>query len=130
VLQLRYDDPASADHPHHARYATIVPGAPGRCPACDAFGRVDSEDVVERRWQNQRCLECRCRWQYWFDEDGRIVEVREIAPARPADPEVLDLRDRRSPRLDAVLDLRTPARRVEDRGPGAAEVAAAPGAGG
>lgn len=120
MLRLRYDDPASADHPHHARYANIRPGAPGRCPSCGAYGRVDSEDVVDRAWQNQRCVECRCRWQYRFDEAGRITEVVEIAPAQPADPELLDLRDRRSPQLGDVLDLRTPARRVADLGPAAA----------
>lgn len=92
TLVLRYGDPDAADHPHHARYANIALGSPGRCPECETFGRIDHEDLLGR-WQNQHCPRCGTRWEYRFDEDGAIAEVVG-----------LDV----DARADVVLDLRAP----------------------
>ena len=112
-MHLRFDDHAAVDHPWYARFATVVAGTPGRCPHCDAAGVVES---VERAThvQNQGCSACGYRWQYRFDPDGRILEVRELggrrldllAPAPEDVGAVLDLRDEHA----GAPDGRAPAR--------------------
>lgn len=100
ALLLRYSDPSAADSPHHARFATITPGAPGRCPACDAFGYMDHLDPLGR-FQRQHCRSCRCAWEYRFDDVGGIAEVHG--------PESLTTADLVAGERPAVIDLRTPA---------------------
>ena len=102
---LRYDDPRAADHPLHARYATITAGAPGRCPECEDFGYIDGADLV-RRLQDQHCRSCGVRWSYAFHEDGTIAEVRGLRVVD--EPKVLDLRPTAQDRLArAIEDLAT-----------------------
>lgn len=100
ALLLSYSDPAAADNPHHARYATITPGAPGRCPACDAFGYMDHLDPLGR-FQRQHCRSCRCSWEYRFDDTGRISEVHG--------PKSLATIDLVAEGGSGVIDLRNPA---------------------
>jgi hypothetical protein len=100
ALLLSYSDPAAADNPHHARFATITPGAPGRCPACDAFGYMDHLDPLGR-FQRQHCRSCRCTWEYRFDDTGRISEVHG-----PQSFATIDLDDEGG---SGVIDLRNPA---------------------
>ena len=102
ALLLSYSDPAAADNPHHARFATITPGAPGRCPACDAFGYMDHLDPFAR-YQRQHCKSCRCTWEYRFEEDGRIAEVHG--------PQSLVTIDLAADGGSGVIDLRSPAPR-------------------
>jgi len=92
---LRYDDPGAADHPLFARYATVRPGAPGRCPSCDEFGFVDHVDVVGMI-QGQHCRACRTRWEYRFREDDTILEFLEL-DVRAERRGVIDLRDGTTP---------------------------------
>ncbi len=102
-MRLRFDDTVDIDDPLYARFAHVSPGSAGRCPECDAVGVVYS---VERATfaQNQRCPGCGYRWQYRFEPDGRIAEVRELAGDR------LDLLAPSPEDVGDVLDLR------EDRG--------------
>lgn len=100
ALLLSYSDPAAADNPHHARFATITPGAPGRCPACDAFGYMDHLDP-RGRYQRQHCRSCRCTWEYHFDDTGRITEVHG--------PQSLATIDLVAGEGSGVIDLRSPA---------------------
>lgn len=102
-MRLRFDDPVAVDHPLYERYAIVAAGTAGRCPECGDTGVIDS---VERAThvQNQRCSGCGYRWQYRFESDGRIAEMRELAGRRldllappPEDVgSVLDLRDDRA----------------------------------
>ncbi len=98
VILFRTTDDGAIDHPLYGRYATITQGVPGRCPHCDAFGRIVHADL-SRHLQSQRCLDCTSMWQYEFDTDGRIREVRVLteshAPSDGAhdDDGVVDLRD-------------------------------------
>lgn len=84
---LRCDEPGAVDHDLYSRFATITPGAPGRCPECDAFGYIEQADLA-RHVQSQRCRTCGYQWAYRFDPDGRLLEVAELAAARPR---VIDL---------------------------------------
>lgn len=103
ALLLRYSDPGAADHPHHARFATVTPGAPGRCPDCDSFGYLDHLDTAGRV-QTQHCRTCHCAWEYRFDASGRIEEVHERQRMRPSRPPVtIDLTSGPS----NVVDLRS-----------------------
>lgn len=121
TLGFRYDDVGAVDHPHYARYATITPGAPGRCPECDAFGYIDHADVPGQV-QSQHCRPCGVCWEYRFDADGRILEVRELPAAgersgtrvtygRRATDAVLDLRAPRKPRSPSPEPRHQPASR-------------------
>ncbi len=58
------------------RLSQIAPGVPGRCPACDGLGYIDSIDIGHR-FQIQHCKECGHRWEYVFDDDGAVVELIE-----------------------------------------------------
>lgn len=96
---------------YEERLALIRPGVPGRCPACDGLGYIDSIDIGHR-YQIQHCKDCLHRWEYLFDGDGVVVGLTELdddgrpvgrsrvrplraAPAEAdAEPDVvLDLRD-------------------------------------
>ena len=99
ALLLSYSDPSAADNPHHARFATITPGAPGRCPACDAFGYMDHLDPLGR-YQRQHCRSCRCAWEYRFDDTGHIAEVHG--------PQSLVTIDLVADGASGVIDLRSP----------------------
>ena len=116
-LTLRYDDPDAVDHPLYERFATVTPGAPGRCPACDAFGYIDHADLT-RFVQSQHCRECGLRWEYDFDAEGRIAAVRGLpvpavsgrpAPSARAEDGVLDLRPAPPRRARPLQSSRAPA---------------------
>lgn len=62
------------------RLATIGPGVPGRCPACDGLGYIDSIDIGHR-FQIQHCKDCGHRWEYLFDAEGRVVGLTELDQA-------------------------------------------------
>lgn len=96
TLLLRYSDPLAVGHPHHARYATVTAGAPGRCPDCDAFGFVDELDA-KGRYQTQHCRACGCAWEYRFDAWGDIAEVHD---RRTAPSPTVDLRSGQQPTVD------------------------------
>lgn len=51
-------------------------GAPGRCPVCDGFGYIDHIDMVNRV-QRQHCRSCRHRWEFSFDDDGVVIDLRD-----------------------------------------------------
>ena len=59
------------------RLAQIGPGVPGRCPACDGLGYIDSIDIGHR-YQIQHCKDCQHRWEYLFDGDGTVVGLTEL----------------------------------------------------
>lgn len=101
ALLLRYSDPSAADHPHHARYATVTPGAPGRCPDCDEFGYLDHLDPLARV-QTQHCPSCRATWEYRFDPWGHIEEVH----GRPSPGRVRSMIDLVGADRERVVDLR------------------------
>ena len=110
-MRIRYDDENAVDHPLYERFATVVAGAPGRCPECETFGYIDHADRV-RGVQAQHCRACGYRWEYEFDADGRIQEVREIAGPDRADADtVLDLRAPREPGPRWRVRRRTPVSR-------------------
>lgn len=69
------DEAARADD---QRPATVEVGAPGRCPVCDGFGYIDHIDMVNRV-QIQHCRSCRHRWEFSFDEDGVVIDLRDGA---------------------------------------------------
>lgn len=105
-------EPPSAE----SRLARISPGVPGRCPACDGLGYIDSIDIGHR-YQIQHCKDCQHRWEYLFDADGAVVGLTELDPAgrplsrsrvRPLHAAVPP-----EPEDDVVLDLRDPAPPVE-----------------
>jgi hypothetical protein len=85
-LLLRYEGEQSIGHPLFARYAQVTRGTPGRCPACGAFGFIAALDV-RRALQTQACRHCGYRWEYHFDDDGRILEVHGSGPIPDRDPE-------------------------------------------
>ena len=94
-LVLRYDDPAVVEHPLHARFATVVPGAPGRCPGCDDFGfldHLDPRDLV----QTQHCRGCGTTWEFRFGADDALLELRcrfgSDGELDLTDPVVVDVR--------------------------------------
>ncbi|MCO8129210.1 hypothetical protein NHL50_18535 [Acidimicrobiia bacterium EGI L10123] len=60
--------------------ALISPGVPGRCPACDGLGYIDSIDIGHR-YQIQHCKDCAHRWEYLFDPDGTVVGLTELDDA-------------------------------------------------
>lgn len=62
------------------RLVGIGPGVPGRCPACDGLGYIDSIDIGHR-YQIQHCKECLHRWEYLFDADGVVVGLTELDSA-------------------------------------------------
>lgn len=75
------DDPPSLE----ARLEQIGPGIPGRCPACDGMGYIDSLDIGHR-YQIQHCKDCLHRWEYLFDADGTVVGLTELDEAgRPVE---------------------------------------------
>ena len=96
---FRSDADDAVDHALYGHFATIAPGAPGRCPQCDAFGYVDNVDLV-RHFQAQRCNECGYRWAYQFDADGTLVEVHELAAATSGRTRRFD-----APPLTKLIDL-------------------------
>lgn len=62
------------------RLAAVMPGVPGRCPACDGLGYIDSTDIGHR-YQIQHCKDCGHRWEYLFDDDGALVGLTELDEA-------------------------------------------------
>jgi hypothetical protein len=70
-------DEDSATPSFEERLAQIGPGVPGRCPACDGLGYIDSIDIGHR-YQIQHCKDCLHRWEYLFDSDGNIVGLTEL----------------------------------------------------
>lgn len=98
----------------HGRSRTawpIRPGVPGRCPACEGLGYIDSIDIAHR-YQIQHCTVCLHRWEYLFDAEGAVVGLTELdATGQP----VTRSRVRPVPGgiedepADAVVDLRDPA---------------------
>lgn len=101
-MLLRYSDPLAAGHPLHARYAAVTPGAPGRCPDCDAFGFIDEQDA-EGRYQTQHCRACGAAWEYRFDAWGGIAEVHDRRTGGTRTAHTIDLRTGSA----SVLDLRS-----------------------
>lgn len=94
----------------------ISPGVPGRCPACDGLGYIDSIDIGHR-YQIQHCKDCAHRWEYLFDAEGTVVGLTELddaghpvarsrvrplraGPAAAAGPDEVD------DEPDVILDLR------------------------
>lgn len=110
-MHLRFDDTVDIADPVYARYAEATPGSAGPCPACGGDGVVYSVERATRA-QNQRCPACGSRWQYRFDPDGRITEVRELFGER------LDLLAPSPEEVGDVLDLREDGRAEEVRRPG------------
>lgn len=91
------------------RWASIAPGVPGRCPACDGFGYLDHVDLAHH-FQVQHCRECGHRWEYQFDEDDTLLTLRELPDPGVATEKVhrIDLTD-----AEATAD-RSPADDHED----------------
>src|SRR5690606_30271285 len=96
------------------RVALLRPGIPGRCPACDGLGYIDSIDIGHR-YQIQHCKDCHQRWEYLFDGDGAVVGLTELDDAgrpvarsriRPTG-DTLDVPEA-DDEPDVVLDLRDP----------------------
>ncbi|MFP5578142.1 MAG: hypothetical protein ACLGIZ_07865 [Acidimicrobiia bacterium] len=112
------------------RLAQISPGVPGRCPACDGLGYLDNIDIAHR-YQIQHCKDCLHRWEYLFDDHGKVVGLTELdadgrpvtrsrvrptrpAPVLPTEPapvdagnEIVDVRDEAVAAPDE-LDLTEP----------------------
>lgn len=108
------------------RLAQLRPGVPGRCPACDGLGYIDSIDIGHR-YQIQHCKDCLHRWEYLFDGDGAVVGLTELDHAgrpiarsriRPAGGTSEEPESDTEP--DVVLDLRDAP--GEPAGPGSAAV--------
>ncbi len=59
--------------------AAVHAGVPGRCPVCDGFGYIDHIDL-RNRVQIQHCRECRHVWEFSFDAEGVVIDLRD--PAR------------------------------------------------
>ncbi len=89
-----YESQDSAEDP----YSGISPGVPGHCPECDGLGYIDHADLVHRT-QVQHCRECGHRWEYSFDTEGVLLEIRDLATpgARSDRVRVIDLRDGAAP---------------------------------
>lgn len=62
---------------HADRLASIAPGVPGHCPACDGLGYIENIDLGHR-YQIQHCKDCGHRWEYLFDRDGAVVGLTEL----------------------------------------------------
>lgn len=115
------------------RLASIGPGVPGRFPACDGLGYIDSIDIGHR-FQIQHCKDCGHRWEYLFDAGGHVVGLTEldvqgqpvartrirprpaeavapldpVAVPAPAPAERAVVREEAPAPVDDVIDLREP----------------------
>ncbi|HAS12760.1 MAG TPA: hypothetical protein DCS55_19955 [Acidimicrobiaceae bacterium] len=110
------DEPSAS---FEERLAQISPGVPGRCPACDGLGYIDSIDIGHR-YQIQHCKDCLHRWEYLFDPDGTVVGLTELDDAgrpvarsrvraqraAPTAADEVDDVDEVDDEPDVILDLR------------------------
>jgi hypothetical protein len=56
--------------------AAVHAGVPGRCPVCDGFGYIDHIDL-RNRVQIQHCRACRHVWEFSFDAEGVVIDLRD-----------------------------------------------------
>lgn len=76
----RASDPVEAsDDADPAHEAAVHAGVPGRCPVCDGFGYIDNIDL-RNRIQSQHCRACRHVWEFSFDDEGVVIDLRDPAP--------------------------------------------------
>lgn len=75
----RATDQAEVTDAAPVQEAAIHAGVPGRCPVCDGFGYIDNIDL-RNRIQTQHCRECRHVWEFSFDDEGVVIDLRDPAP--------------------------------------------------